>query len=405
MIKGDQIRARLGQDKTLRPIYLDPTDSTRLEKAQTCLSLFLDAVGKTRGELKERTQPFIKGEGDKRLNAGLVEVLTARCSFETPAAIEPSRIRNKVFELSAGSFPVGVERPEQRQQILEEAARELGISPTVVEKWLFADLKDEQRLETFRTLTPERLVHRYNVALAQAVLLYASRVRIRVPVAPRGRLRQMFRYLKFFRLLFAVESESPEHLNLVVDGPRSVLDGTRAYGLRFASFLPALLLAEEFSMEAELVWKRKKCKLELDARSGLRSHYRDTGAWIPAEMKQLRIRLEQTLPSGIRLADAEPVVSLGGRDVYVPDFCFSRQDKSAYLEVIWPWKKLAWARYFKQFKDHAPENALLCLSRKALPGNVATPEDPRIVLFKVTPLPEPIARAVARLIPPTGKLL
>ena len=44
----------------------------------------------------------------------------------------------------------------------------------VVEAGLFADLKSEQRLVQFKDLTAQRLLQRYNVALAQAVLLESA---------------------------------------------------------------------------------------------------------------------------------------------------------------------------------------------------------------------------------------
>jgi predicted nuclease of restriction endonuclease-like RecB superfamily len=55
--------------------------------------------------------------------------------------------------------------------VLEAVAAELGLPPAQVAASLFADLKDENRLLKFDDLDARRLLDRYNVALAQAVLL------------------------------------------------------------------------------------------------------------------------------------------------------------------------------------------------------------------------------------------
>ena len=55
--------------------------------------------------------------------------------------------------------------------MLVSVAEELGIDPAQIAALLFADLKDENRMLSFDDLDAQRLIDRYNVALAQAVLL------------------------------------------------------------------------------------------------------------------------------------------------------------------------------------------------------------------------------------------
>ena len=57
----------------------------------------------------------------------------------------------------------------------------------------------------FDDLDAQRLIDRYNVALAQAVLLRSVLVTAEVRDEKPARYRQLFRQLKFHRLLYRVE--------------------------------------------------------------------------------------------------------------------------------------------------------------------------------------------------------
>ena len=50
-------------------------------------------------------------------------------------------------------------------------------------------------------------------------------------------------YLKFYGLLFLVEKKE-NGWGLIIDGPESILDSTRSYGVNFSNLFPALLLIE-----------------------------------------------------------------------------------------------------------------------------------------------------------------
>ena len=106
---------------------------------------------------------------------------------------------------------------------------------------LFADLRDENRLLRFEDITAQRLIDRYNVALAQAVLLRSVLVRAEVRNEKPARYRQLFRRLKFHRLLYRVEGSMRDGYVFHIDGPLSLFSATTKYGLQVAWFLPALL--------------------------------------------------------------------------------------------------------------------------------------------------------------------
>ena len=73
-----------------------------------------------------------------------------------------------------------------RVAVLSRVAAELEMTAEQADQGLFADLKSEQRLTRFKDTTAERLLQRYNVALAQAVLLRSTRVHVAVRHEPSG---------------------------------------------------------------------------------------------------------------------------------------------------------------------------------------------------------------------------
>ena len=259
---------------------------------------------------------------------------------------------------------------------------------------MFSDLKEAQRLLTFTPPDVMGFLRRYNVALAQGVLLHALDMDVQLPGAEPRRLRQLIRYLKFFRLLFAVDFRG-DGVRIRIDGPLSVIKQTKAYGVRLATFLPALLLLEDFSMTAEIRWKRRRYTTSLSPANGLVSHYRDSGAWLPEEMSHFIKRLREIAPPGWAVREASSLRSLGGRAVYVPDLRITTPRGDALLEIIWPWKVMRWKQYYQLFLAHAPQNAFLCVSTKTVDQAFRDNNtDPRLIYYRATPLADRTIKAI-----------
>ncbi|MBM4352858.1 MAG: DUF790 family protein, partial [Deltaproteobacteria bacterium] len=249
----------------------------------------------------------------------------------------------------------------------------------------FSDLKDEQLLEAFDCPEPLWMLRRYNVALAQGLLFDAVRMDVTLESPSPQRLRQVFRYLKFWGLLFTIQ-ETETGMIIQVDGPLSILEQTRAYGVRMASFLPALLLMDAWEVAADVRFRRRRYTFRLDPSARLVSHYPDKGAWTPPELQQLLDRLRELAPPRITVQDGRSVVSLGGREVFVPDFELAASDRSVGVEIVWPWRKLKWNRYYELFGAHAPENALLCVPQKLVPATFLKKcSDRRLLFYRATP--------------------
>jgi len=130
--------------------------------------------------------------------------------------------------------------------------------------------------------TAERLLQRYNVALAQAVLLRSTHVQVVVRGEPTQRYRQLLRGVKFHRLVCELERLGPDSFRMHLDGPMSLFSATQKYGLQLALFLPAVLLCRDFELKAELRWgpQRRPKTFVLTSADRLVAHLPDSGTFL-----------------------------------------------------------------------------------------------------------------------------
>src|SRR5262249_31390786 len=189
------------------------------------------------------------------------------------APLPPDQVRDAVFVAAARQRQAALEeigKTFSRDTIIQAATGELKTDAEQVEASLFADLKTEQRLARFRDITPARPLERYTVALAQAVLLRATGVETTIRGETPARYRQLFRQIKFHRLICNIESVKETAYRLQLDGPLSLFSATQKYGLQLALFLPTLLLCKQFELTARLRWgaERKDKVFHLSAKDG-----------------------------------------------------------------------------------------------------------------------------------------
>ena len=370
MLTGNLVRTRNSKGRII-PLYLDRASEEWLEVAESLLLLFREGKGRTRGEIEDEIHELV-GEGLATLaHRGLAKVLEDRAEFEVVADVAPETIRERVFSAAAthrqANRAAGHRAPFRRDEVLDGVGTELGLAPEAVAGSLFADLKDENRLLDFKDLTAERLVDRYNVALAQSVLLRSVRFQVEVRGEKPARYRQLFRQLKFHRLMAKVDGSMADGYTLAIDGPLSLFSATNKYGLQMALFLPAVLLCRDFRLVAEILWgpRREPRTFQLEGKDGLISHYQDTGTYTPPELNAFLDRFRQVAPSW-EVSEATEIVELGREGVWVPDYRFRHKKTGVEIlfEVVGFWKKSSLERLLRLLPKHGPPRYLLAISER-----------------------------------------
>lgn len=372
MLTGNLVRVRSARGRVI-PLYLDRDNPYWLEIAESLLMIYREAKGLTRGEIQSEIDELIGPDTRTLAHRGLAKILEDRAEFEVVAEIPPDQIRQKVFTAAAAerkrlaAQPQGIHRdPFRRDVILQGVAEELRIEPNQVAATLFADLKDENRMIGFDdNLSAQRIIDRYNVGLAQAVLLRSVWIHAEVRGEKPARYRQLFRWLKFHRLLYRVEGSMADGYSFQIDGPLSLFSATSKYGLQMALFLPALLLCRDFRLDAELRWgpKREPRTFHLEASDGLVSHYQDTGTYTPAELAAFVERFRQVAPAW-EVSEATDVLELGREGVWVPDYRVVHRATGVdvFVEVLGFWKGTSLERLLQLLPNHGPPRYVLAIS-------------------------------------------
>ena len=343
----------------VHPRRVEPADPEYLRDAAELVKLFAEHEGRTRGELDARLEEFVGVGTDYKILRGLIKLLTDRCEFETAAAKDPVELRRALFLKARERHPV-VAFDAAREELVAEAAREVGCPPEAVLAGLYADLPENQRLASFERLTAAELLDLYNVAQAQALLYRCVQMRLFVePQSPEG-YRELFGAVKAYRLLHTVRGNAREGYEVRLDGPVSMFHRSQKYGVQMAVFLPALLLCAGWRMRAEISQRQAGTVFyELDSRqTRLRSHYLSVTPYETPALEQLASKWE-TFDTPWRLEPSSRVVDLG-ESVFIPDFVLSHPDgRQVYLEILGFWTPRHLQERLREFAHAGLKNFLL----------------------------------------------
>jgi predicted nuclease of restriction endonuclease-like RecB superfamily len=318
VLTNDLVRVRL-KGSTVEPRYVGVSNGDLRKEARGLIELHLEHQGRSVGELEEALALHIGDSPRFLVQRGLSKLLMDRATVEVEAVAEPSVVRECVFRLAVESGPVAPGHVD-RETILDAAGRELRLSREDIENSLYADLRSQERLRSIEEIEVTPLLHRYNMATAQAVLLRANHVRVDLEALSAKELRFLFRSLKFHRLMHRV-TRKKEKLTLELDGPLSLFNMTTRYGLGLALFLPSLCLFERWSLSAQLSWgkKRETKSFELSSEQGLRSEVQEKGLWEGKEEKHFRASF-RALKSPWKLRRTNQIITLSNNEVLIPDY-------------------------------------------------------------------------------------
>lgn len=367
MLTADLVRARVHKGE-LKPRWIDASDRELLVLARELIAVFDAHVGHTRGELDEALAALL-GEGtDYLLHRGLAKLLSDRAEFEVCSKVSPAELRVAVFDDAARDHPVvsvgDAVHSTTREMVLERVGARFEMTAEELSRCLYADLESEQVMSRGpEAITPEGLLERYNLALAQSVLFRASGLKVTLGRGDPARYQQVFRWMKFFRLMHRIEGSLGEGYTVHLDGPLSLFQHAQKYGLQLAEFLPALVKCDDWQAEAELLWgvEKRRVFFHLGPELGLVSHWRDTGVYISREEQWLLERFS-ALGSQWALERRGEIFDLGGRGVLVPDWVAVHPDgRVAYIEIIGFWKREYLSARAALLKRDGPQNLVLAV--------------------------------------------
>jgi uncharacterized protein len=367
VLTADLVRVRRRGEK-IWPVWLrGPQAERTLPVAQTLIDLFEQAPGCSVGQLDDQLKQLPDTGLDRARFAGLIKLLKDGCELQPAPAADAESVRAALFLRAADARRrLGLLDTFDRQAAILACGAALGASPESVDQGLFADLPSAQVILSVRRTSAHALLQRYNLALAQGVLLRATRVEIDLDPASAPRLREIFRRIKFCRLMHQVQGDATSGYRLTLDGPLSLFEATQRYGVQLALFLPTLVAGEGWRLRADVLWGKQRARalFELSDADGLVSTARDSAA----ELQEVDT-LERAFAriGGPWSAARQPdVFDIRGRGVFVPDLVFIHNDTGVrvYLEVFGYWSRDAVFKRVELLDASFPHKVILAVSKR-----------------------------------------
>ena len=368
MLTLDLLRYRV-KDDLIEPFFINPVARSKyFRAAEAVLQIYRAHIGRTRGELGSALDAFTGADVHYKVYRGLAKIVEDN-SVIGPAAADSESLRMRFFEALKPLRPIArtadLVFPLTTKQAMEQVAADMGYSPEVLERMLYADLPENHIIVAVdRTLTPLSLIERYNVALAQAMLYRAVRAEIRL----KDNFRMVFSWMKLARLMHTIEPLPDGGYRIVLDGPVSLFQNSERYGVNMARFLPALLLSKNWGLEALVeTGKVGKKTFWLDPSHGLRPAKKLQPDFDSSAEEAFHRKFARNRKSKWQITREGGVLSQDGV-IFIPDFIFRHEDgRTVYLEIVGFWtpeylrNKLSKLRRFE--KEHiivAVPEALNC---------------------------------------------
>ena len=354
-------------DARLLPRWLGPRDDVWLVEL---VAEARAAAGATVGEVDDRLVDTVArrahahGVGRRTVEAvWLVEQRRWRSVID--ATVPPERVRRVVFDRAA---------ERGRDEGLLAAASELGLPATEILRVLFADRAQDRRFVAPATeATPQDLRERYNLALAQSLVVRS----IALVASVRGHARNVVSFAKLLRLMVVFEETADGVLRIGVSGPLSLFHDTTKYGRALAMWLPALVATPEWRLDSRVVVRGETLVLALDATAPIartqklpRAFDSKLEARLDRDLRRLRSRWRVERESEVIRVD---------RRLFFPDFSLIAEDGCRVaVEVAGFWTPGYLADKLRLLES-ANRPFVLCLDRRH--ADRALSPRPNVVLF------------------------
>lgn len=333
-------------------------------------------AGEPRARLEDALADLEADASDFKLVRGFAALLDREVEFETRAPIEPRSARTAAFEAAAA---VGVATADDRTAALLRAGESLGTDPGAVAESLYADLEERQVLaEVDIGWSPDELIDRYNLSLAQTALFDATEMRVRS-----SEPATLVSAVKRLRLMYEVR-KTGEGRDLVVTGPTRLFRATRRYGTRFARLLRTVAKSAEWRVEAAIDDRGTERTLELSHEDPVRvpgdepiaEVSFDSGVEVDFAARFSNLDLDWEL-----VREPEPLAT--GNRVMIPDFAFDYRygDFRLYFEIMGFWTPEYVEKKLSQLKNVEDVDLLVAVDESLGVGEEIAARDHRAIPY------------------------
>ena len=303
--------------------------------AEQLIAVFEGSPNTPRATLLESSKHIIDGtSGAPIVKRGLEKLLLDRTEFDTAPNQELIAFRQKLFTETSRLLS---QEQFQDYKDYQYKVSQITASAGELKDKLYADLPSCQPVLTFRTLSPERLLHRYNAAQVQGLLLHCNTLTLNLTDSMTAELRQLFKYLRFNQLLSTIRKED-ELYQITVDGPLNLFYKTKRYGMNLANFFLAVLHQPKWELTAEIqIRNRKRSQLLLDKSCGIKPISQQFLAYIPEDIQLFQTMLHNKTDDW-QIRPGSQFLPLVGDFYCFPDYqLVHKSGMETAIELFHPW--------------------------------------------------------------------
>lgn len=333
MLTKDLIRTRTYKGE-LKPKFIDPDDPDLQSIAREFIGLYDAEMGASRTEINEGVMGLVNSCRDIKLAKGLNKLMQDRCEFSHGGEYNHREFRKELFTKSAELL-----REPRSFRDFEKAMEEQFEARKEQLADIYGDHPECELLTECKPIKPRDLLFRYNVSLVQSLLIHCRSVEITLFEPDTAKIRRLFNYLKFFRLLADVRFDPrfKQKLSLTVAGPGTILENVNKYGLQLANFFPALICMKQWELKTSVKLDRKEMPLTLDQTSELVSHYKNFDTYTPEEIRLFKKEFQKKATEW-KISDRAPYLKLNDGSVLFPDLYFRHSSgRVIALELFHRW--------------------------------------------------------------------
>ena len=342
MLKKEHILCKINSGN-IKPRWFDPENPEHLECAATLISLYQQALESrmSADELAMLAKNAIDSSPLSAMSAGLNKLLLDRCEFKAAAELDYPELRKELFKksaemLKAGILPQPLETPD-----------------------IYGDLPGFEKIERISPVTPGELLNHFNLAQAQALLIYARTVTLKICDPDVSALRKVMKAVKFFRLLAKFVNSGKNCVEIDVSGPVALFGPTTKYAISLASLLPVVVNLKKWSIEAEILFRDKTLKLKINEKSRLSATQRAFATYLPEEIRMYH-RLFAEKSTDWQIIGNTPFLDAGNQEIIFPDLSFQSNatGQIIHLELFHRWHAVQLQHRLELLASH-PELPLI----------------------------------------------
>ncbi len=358
---------------TVRPRYVTTRGHLWV---QALLDRLAACEGQPRPEVERRLERGPRQGESWFAWRAMCALMLRRHGFEVRACARPLLLRQALF-CQAGIADPG----EPRHGVLASAAATLEVSPRELERDLYADIPAARVLRPLaEPAGVDEVIEAYNLALAQGLARRAEQLRVTME----GNVKAVLRFAHLRRLLCLAEQDpNGGPVRLSISGPLSLFHHTTKYGNAMAAWLPVLVRAPRWRLEATCLVRDRRRTWRASHADPIGTTHRPVKRFDSVLERRFFRDLSRQAPHWEVLREADPVQI--GRRVLCPDFTLVDPARGLRIpvEVVGYWTPEYLRNKWEVLQSLPPDSPwLVCLDENLAGAAGETPAGVPFFRFK-----------------------